>query len=479
MHETFSDPGPAGPEALAAALTEIAARHEVLRTRYVDEDGSAVQVIDEPEPVKPEFTDLSGVPDDRREQSLRAVGGGPRPYRDRPAPGPPWRVAVVRLAPEESALLLTFHHIAFDGWSWGLLADELRVLYGARSRPATPRRWSRWRSSTRTTRSGSASGGGRSRSGWRRQLDYWREQLAGTSPLELPTDRPRPAVWDATGDTVGFTVPGRLASRFTALAKDAGRHTLHGRAGRVSAAARRGTRAGRHRGRRLPGRPERARLEQLVGMFLNTVVLRAELDGASDFRGLLCPGAGHDPGRLQPPGGALRTGGRRPGPEREPTATRSSRPASRCTTRTACPFSLPGLEVSQADTGARSSAFDLSLHLTERPDGSIAGEFIYPTALFDRDRIERMAENFLHLLDQVVAGAGHTGGPAGADRPPASAPRSRPGATAGPPRRGGRSGRGLVRAGAGPRGRRLPGRWPSPTTPANCPTPNWSSRWRF
>ncbi|MEU0149800.1 amino acid adenylation domain-containing protein [Streptomyces sp. NPDC006288] len=403
MHETFRIRGTLNTEALTAALTEIAARHEVLRTRYVDEDGSAVQVIDEPEPVKPEFTDLSGVPDDRREQGLRAVVAARARTAIDLRRDHPWRVAVVRLAPEESALLLTFHHIAFDGWSWGLLADELRVLYGAFATgdvsPLEPlelqyadyAEWQRewWRAEPE-------------RMG--RQLDYWREQLAGTSPLELPTDRPRPAVWDATGDTVGFTVPGPLASRFTALAKEQGATLfMAGLTAYELLLARYSGRPDIAVGVSLADRND-ARLEQLVGMFLNTVVLRAELDGASDFRGLLSrvrdttlDAYSHQEVPFERVVAAL-------APERETNRNPVFQAGFALHNAHRIPFSLPGLEVSRADTGARSSAFDLSLHLTERPDGSIAGEFIYPTALFDRDRIERMAENFLHLLDQVVAG---------------------------------------------------------------------------
>ncbi|WP_031099962.1 non-ribosomal peptide synthetase, partial [Streptomyces sp. NRRL S-15] len=403
MHETFRIRGTLNTEALTAALTEIAARHEVLRTRYVDEDGSAVQVIDEPEPVKPEFTDLSGVPDDRREQSLRAVGAARARTAIDLRRDHPWRVAVVRLAPEESALLLTFHHIAFDGWSWGLLADELRVLYGAFATgdvsPLEPlelqyadyAEWQRewWRA--QPERMG-------------RQLDYWREQLSGTSPLELPTDRPRPAVWDATGDTVGFTVPGPLASRFTALAKEQGATLfMAGLTAYQLLLARYSGRPDIAVGVSLADRND-ARLEQLVGMFLNTVVLRAELNGASDFRGLLSrvrdttlDAYSHQEVPFERVVAAL-------APERETNRNPVFQAGFALHNAHRIPFSLPGLEVSRADTGARSSAFDLSLHLTERPDGSIAGEFIYPTALFDRDRIERMAENFLHLLDQVVAG---------------------------------------------------------------------------
>ncbi|MFF2329786.1 MULTISPECIES: amino acid adenylation domain-containing protein [unclassified Streptomyces] len=444
MHETFRIRGPLDTDALTAALTEIAARHEVLRTRYVDEDGRAVQVIDEPEPLKPEFTDLSGVSDDQREQSLRSLCAAHARTAIDLRRDHPWRVAVVRLAPEETALLLTFHHIAFDGWSWGLLADELRSLYGAfaagAASPLEPlelqyadfAEWQRewWRAQPEQTE---------------RQLGYWRGQLAGTAPLELPTDRPRPALWDAAGDTVGFTVPAPLASRFTALAKERGATLfMAGLAVYQLLLARYSGRPDIAVGVSLADRND-ARLEQLVGMFLNTVVMRADLSGAPDFHELLSrvkdttlDAYSHREVPFERVVAAL-------APERETSRNPVFQVSFALHNAHRRPFSLPGLEVSRADSGARSSAFDLCLNLTERPDGSVGGEFIYPTALFDRDRIERMAENFLHLLGQVVAAPGTP-----VDRLELTAPGERTTLTAwgdGAARPAGEdhSGRGLVR----------------------------------
>ncbi|MEU3657580.1 amino acid adenylation domain-containing protein [Streptomyces sp. NPDC032161] len=447
MHETFRIRGPLDTDALTAALTEIAARHEVLRTRYVDEDGRAVQVIDEPGPVKPEFADLGDVPEDRREQSLREFGsawaGTPVDLRR----DHPWRVAVVRLAPEDAALLLTFHHIAFDGWSWGLLADELRELYGAFAadaaspvRPPEPlelqyadyadwqREW--WAAQPELLE---------------RQLGHWRERLAGVAPLELPTDRPRPARWDAAGDTVAFTVPAPLAARFTALAKEQGATLfMAGLAAYQLLLARYSGKDDIAVGVSLANR-EDARLERLIGLFLNTVVLRTNLGGAPDFRELLSrvknttlDAYSHQEVPFERVVAAL-------APERDAGRNPVFQAAFTLHNAHRRPFALPGLEVSRVGDGAQSSAFDLSLHLTERPDGTVAGEFIYPTALFDRDRIERMAQNFLHLLDQVVAAPGTP-----VDRLEAAAPAERATLTAwgegtAHPAGRDRDGRGLVR----------------------------------
>ncbi|MFX4293410.1 amino acid adenylation domain-containing protein [Streptomyces bohaiensis] len=401
MHETFRIVGPLDDRALSAALTEIAARHEVLRTRYGTEGGSPVQLIDDPVPVVPDRADLGDLPRAEREDRLRQLveERSRRPLDLRAEH--PWRAALVRLAPGEHALLLTFHHIAFDGWSWGIVADELRALYEAFRTggpdPLEPLElqyadYAEWRREWLAAQPEVTD----------RQLDHWRQRLAGLEPLDLPTDRPRPATWQPDGDIVRFTVPAPLASRVRELAQERGAtlfmtyltayQLLLARYGGCADVA-----VGVSFARR-----DDVRLEKLLGIFLDTVVIRGDLGGHRTFPELLdgvkdatLDAYGNQDVAFSQVVAAL-------DPPRDPGRNPLFQAGFALHNAHRSPFSLPGLTVTREEPTTRSSAFDLSLHLAERADGTMTGELLFPVALFDRDRIERMAANLLQLLEGVT-----------------------------------------------------------------------------
>ena len=200
---------------------------------------------------------------------------------------------LLRLGAEEHVLLLTMHHIVSDGWSMGVLVRELAALYAAFARGPGARRCRSCRCSTRTTRRGSGE--------WLQgevleaQLAYWQQQLAGRpAALELPTDRPRPAVQThPAARTRACALPAASwREAVEALAPSRGRDAVHGAAGGVPGAAVRGTRGqDGHRGGHARSRAARGRRsEGLIGFFVNTLVLRTDLSGdptlpASCWRG--------------------------------------------------------------------------------------------------------------------------------------------------------------------------------------------------
>ncbi|MER5584482.1 amino acid adenylation domain-containing protein [Streptomyces asoensis] len=401
MCEAFRIRGPLDTQVLEAAFTEISARHEVLRTRYGTGRGAGAQFVAEPGPVRLVRVDLTGTAPADREARVRELHAAElrTPIDLRTAA--PWRLTLVRFAEEDAALLVTVHHIAFDGWSWGVLARELHELCTAfaagRPSPLDPvpvqyADFAQWQRDTWAAAPARAE----------QRRGYWRERLAGLEPLELPADRRRPTHWDAAGDSVAFTVPRELAGRLAVLGRDAGatpfmvhlaafQLLLARWSGRTDVAV----------GVSVSDRDE-VELEPLVGLFLNTVVLRSDLSGHGSFLDLLARVRETTLDAYEhqdvPFGWVVAD----LAPERDPSRNPVFQVGFALHNAERRPLRLPGLDVAKVEPATDHSAFDLSLHLSELQDGSIAARLIFPTALFDRARIERMAASLLRLLTGIA-----------------------------------------------------------------------------
>ncbi len=277
--------GPLDLAALAAGLTEIVRRHEILRTRFVDRDGEPRQEILPPPQVPLPLVDLGGALPPALQEAERARLEASEVGRSFDlASGPLVRVRLIRRAPEDHRLLVLLHHIVYDGWSERVLVAELSALYAAaaRRRPsplpeleiqyADFAAWQRaWPAELLES-----------------QLAYWRRQLAGSpAALELPTDRPRPAVQSFRGATSALRLSAAATAELRRLARHEGA-TLY----MVLAAAFAALLA-RLSGQRdlLVGAPvanrTRPEVEPLIGFFVNTLALRLRLDGDPPFRQLL------------------------------------------------------------------------------------------------------------------------------------------------------------------------------------------------
>jgi non-ribosomal peptide synthetase component F len=272
-------------EALEAALNEIIRRHESLRTTFGDEGGEPVQIIHEHLPISPDIIDLRGLSEaEREEEAARLIREIVRtPFNL--ATGPLLRARLIRLTDDEHIAVLVMHHIISDGWSMGVFVQELTTLYEAfvqgQDSPLPPLRiqyadYAIWQ---RQHFEGEA---------LEKQLDYWREQLAGLPPLlELPTDRPRPPVQTSNGATYTFRLDRELTDRLYALSREqgvtlfmtllAGYQTLLSRYSGMEDIAVGSAVANR----------SRAELEPLIGFFVNTLVFRTDLSGAPSFKELL------------------------------------------------------------------------------------------------------------------------------------------------------------------------------------------------
>ncbi|MFD0224584.1 amino acid adenylation domain-containing protein [Streptomyces hirsutus] len=370
---------------LERSLSGIMARHEVLRTRFRAVGGEPVPVVDAPAGVELERVDVDGP----EELFARRPG---RPV-DLSAQHPV-RAVLARLAPDEHLLLVEVHHIAVDGWSWGVLLDELAAGYRGEPVTAPALRYADLARAQSERLRGER---------LERLLGHWRERLRGLTPLDLPTDRPRPRVWDGSGDVVRFDLPADLVAAVDALARSrrVTRYTLLLTAYQVLL----GHWAGRDDIAVCSTLADRARrgADALIGPLVNTVVLRTDLSGRPGFGALLDRVRGRVPVDLahaEAPFdlvvGAL--GGSRD-LSRHPLAQASftllNAPVK--------PVEMPGLEVTLVAPPLTETPLDVFLDLTLRADGSVAAILQYATALFDAATMRAFARSYTALIRAVLA----------------------------------------------------------------------------
>ncbi|MGH3815010.1 MAG: amino acid adenylation domain-containing protein, partial [Pseudonocardiaceae bacterium] len=387
-------------DALDSAVTGLVARHESLRTTFDAVDGRGVQVVHEPAEVHVPLLDLSDLPEPEREVELGRVlaqqSATPFDLRE----GPLLRLRLVRLAAHEHALTVVMHHIVTDGWSMGVLVEELSALYAAALRgevadlPALPVQYADFANWQRDRLSDAVA---------EEQLGYWQRQLSAISPLELPTDRPRPAVRTTAGAAHEFAVSPAVTARLKVLGQQrdstlfmtlvAACQVLFGRwSGQDDVAV----------GTVTSGR-ERAELEQLVGFFVNTLVLRSTVRGNDSFtqfldevRGTVLDAFAHQDVPFERLVDEFQ-------PERDPSRT----PLFQAmivlqNTPTQTTDGLLGLEAEELKLPGMTASFDVMIEFQEL-DGGLYGAMTYNTDLFDAVTIEHMAAHLEVLLEGIAA----------------------------------------------------------------------------
>ncbi|MEV6521298.1 amino acid adenylation domain-containing protein [Longispora sp. NPDC051575] len=381
-------------ELLAAALTQVRARHESLRMRFpATEDGRPTVVVDPPSDVELPVHDAADVATAEAEMALAAL----RPFDL--ATGPLMRAAVWRVAGGERHLLLVdLHHIVTDGWSNDTLLADLSGTYeGLRSGVPTTRRtpvgygdFAAWQ---REQMAGP---------GVRRHLDYWLEQLAAVPALELPTDAPRPPTQSFDGASHHFRLEGPLVTALTALGQ-AHRATLF-----MALLAGYQTLLGRYSGQHdfaigspVAGR-SRPDLDDVVGMFVNMLPLRADLSGDPTVGALL------DRTR----DGVLDALAHQDVPfEQVINELHLVRDVSRSALFQAmlvlqnytAPTDPDSPDLSWRPVELPATRFDLELHAYPVEGGGLQCRFVYNTALFGADTVARLAGSFGTLLADLVA----------------------------------------------------------------------------
>ncbi|HEX8273688.1 MAG TPA: amino acid adenylation domain-containing protein [Longimicrobiaceae bacterium] len=393
--------GPLDVAALRAALDGLARRHETLRTTFAERGGVPVQVVHEPVRVTLPMVDLRGVRDAAAAAGRLADAEGRRPFDL--ARGPLLRAAVLRTANDEAVVLFTVHHAVGDGWSWQLFVREVSALYEARLRgaearlPELPVQYADFAVWQREWLSGDV---------LEEQVGWWRAQLAGAPALlELPTDRPRPAVLDDAGGWVPVAVGEEIAARLRALSRREGATPF------MTLLAAWQLLLARYAGQEdvLVGTPvagrTRLETERLIGSFVNTLVLRADVRGEASFAELLGRVREGTLGAYQHQELPFEKLVEELGVERSLAHTPLFQAMFVLHNNAQGELRLGDAQVEALETAGSVAKFDLTLSLTE-VGGTIRGGLEYRSALWDAATVERMAGHFLAVLAGVAAAPG-------------------------------------------------------------------------
>ncbi|MFE1839311.1 amino acid adenylation domain-containing protein [Streptomyces sviceus] len=400
-------------DALAAALADLVARHESLRTVFAEDADGPYQTVLDPERARPGLT----VRDTTEEEQAAALDQEARYAFDIGAE-PPLRATLFRVGPDEHVLLLLVHHIATDGWSMPLLVRDLTAAYAARCRGEAPgwsplpvqyadyTLWQRELLGSEDDPDSLAA----------RQLAHWREALAGLpEELDLPTDRPRPAVSSYRGDLLDVEIPAETHALLTGLARD--NHASLFMVVQAALAALLSKLSGAGDvpiGTPIAGRTDEA-LEDLVGFFANTLVLRTEVVADEPFTALvarvretdLTAYAHQDVPfeRLVDVLNPVRSMARHPLFQ---TMLTFDNVAARDTTDPGPAAPLPDVAASGQHVGTGVARFDLMFRLGERhtadgTPGGIAGVLEYAADLFDRETARGLADRLVAVLTAAAA----------------------------------------------------------------------------
>ncbi|MET0400395.1 MAG: amino acid adenylation domain-containing protein [Longimicrobiaceae bacterium] len=393
--------GPLDAAALRRALGEVVRRHEGLRARFPELEGAPVLELDPA--AAPAFprVELARLADADRARELARLADAHASAPFRLAAGPLLRAALVRLGDADHALLLAVHHAVSDGWSTGILFRELSALYGAYAAgrpsplPELPVQYADFAAWQRAWLAGPR---------LERQLRWWTERLAGAPPLlELPTDRPRSSLRAPRSGREPLRVPPGVAAALRGLAAREGATPFMVLLAAWQALL--GRRAAQDDvvvGTPVAGRI-RAETEGLIGLFVNTLALRADLSGDPAFVRLLA--------RVRET--ALGAFAHQELPfERLVDAVAAGRSLTHAPVVQAS-FSLQNLEAGELRLpgvdaepvgGTRGPAkFDVALVLADGDDGSLHGAVDYEPALFDPATVRRLARHLEVSLERVAA----------------------------------------------------------------------------
>jgi amino acid adenylation domain-containing protein len=387
--------GPLDEAALKNTLIEIIKRHEVLRTTFRTDNKEPQQIVHEA------FDPVISIVDARDEEAIHK-----EIYNESVKPfdlenGPLLRAKQIRVSQDENIIVLTLHHIVSDNWSTGVLIQEIMQLYPALAKgenlslPQLPIQYADFASWQRKWLSGKT---------LQNQLDYWEKQLAGMPPvLELPTDFPRPAIQTFNGAYQLFTFKTESVVKLKKLCEQFDVTPFMALLAVFQVLLNKYA-SGQEDfciGSPIANR-NRSETESLIGFFINTLVLRANLSGNPTFTELLQRVKDTVIGAIDHQDLPFETLVEKLDPKRDMSHTPLFQVMFVLNNAPAETLKLPGLELSLVELDNKTSKFDLIFNFTEN-DGTLDGKVEFNTDLFRPESIARMIDHFGLILDQFIA----------------------------------------------------------------------------
>ncbi|RSN29242.1 non-ribosomal peptide synthetase [Amycolatopsis sp. WAC 04169] len=385
--------------ALTEAVSEIVARHEVVRTRYVLTGTEPAQIVDPATPLELPIEEMPGRSiAERRARAHELVEREARTPFDLEFQWP-MRVRLVRISASEHLMTIVFHHIAFDAWSTRVLGIELSALYsafvegGPSPLPPLPLQYADYAAWQRRTVAGAV---------LKRQLDYWRDQLDGNEPVDLPADHPRAPVRDHRGGSVPITLTPQLSARIRESAGKLGTtpFVVLLTAFQVLVARYTGE-TDVPVGTVVSGRT-RPELQELIGYGINNLVMRGRWTGDPGFGALVERSRGNLIAAYEHQSVPFPTLVDELRPERDMSRTPLYQLALTMHEQRGELFDLPGLLVEPVELSGDIAKCDLELQIEDSPDGSLRGRFVYATGLFEAATVTRLSSHFTRLLDSAL-----------------------------------------------------------------------------
>ncbi|RSO06582.1 hypothetical protein DMH18_26910 [Streptomyces sp. WAC 06783] len=387
--------------ALHRAVNAVVARHESLRTTFDSIDGAPVQIPHALVAIDLPVVDLTCADPLEREQELRTAveRESARPFDLRT--GPLLRTLLVRAGERDHVLVLSLHHIIHDGWSLGLFTRQLGEAYdtalsgGDPHIAPAPVQYADFAVRQRERMSGGALDD---------SLAYWKQQLDGVAPLQLPTDRTRPAVLSGAGGAHIFEVPaGVVAGLRTLTAQTGATLFMTLTAAAQLLLARYSRQEDIAVGTPVAGRGGSGELDELIGCFLNTLVLRGRVELEQSFREFLLrtretvlTAFSHEEVPFEQIVDAVQ-------PDRDPSRMPLAQVLVVLQNMPEATLELSGVTVEVLQLPQASTGFDLVWAFEERPDGTLWAAAEYSADLFDAETVRRMSGHLVNLLRSVAA----------------------------------------------------------------------------